>query len=90
MSILRKSLLAAACTLAFAGQVAAVHINESFDGAWVDPAAVGNQKGLMVDYIPAANTFFFAFFTYNASGEQLWTVGSVVIQDGVRDYGLIV
>ena len=43
MSILRKSLLAAACTLAFAGQASAVHINESFDGAWVDPAAVGNQ-----------------------------------------------
>jgi hypothetical protein len=87
MSLLRKSLLAAACTVALAGQASAVHINESFDGAWVDPAAVGNQKGLMVDYIPSANTFFFAFFTYNASGEQLWTVGSVVIQDGVREYG---
>lgn len=88
MSKLRKSLLAAACTFAFAGQAAAVHINESFDGAWVDPSAAGNQKGLMVDYIPSANTFFFAFFTYDGAGDQLWTVGAFEVQDGVRDYSV--
>src|SRR5690606_18464112 len=80
------SLLAAACTFAIAGQAAAVHINESFDGAWVDPSAAGLNKGLMVDYIPSANTFFFAFFTYNNSGDQLWTVGAFEVQNGVRDY----
>lgn len=86
MSMLSKSLLAASCALGLAGPAAAIHVNESFDGAWVDPSAAGNQKGLMVDYIPSANTFFFAFFTYDAAGEQLWTVGSFQPEDGLREY----
>jgi len=86
MSNLRKSLLAAACTVAFVGAASATTINEAFDGAWVDPAAVGQNKGLMVDYIPQANVFFFAFFTYDASGNQLWSVGSFQPQPGQATY----
>lgn len=82
----RKSLLAAACSVAIAGQAGAVHINEAFDGSWVDPAAVGQNKGLLVDYIPSANVMFFAFFSYDNAGEQLWTVGAIEPQAGVFDY----
>lgn len=86
MSTLRKTLLAAVCATAFAGTAAASHINESFDGTWIDPAAIGTNKGMLVDYIPAARTFFFAFFTYNEAGEQIWITNNFVVQDGVRDY----
>lgn len=83
----RKSLLAAACSLAMIGQASAVHINESFDGSWgVFGDGPARNKGLLVDYIPSANTFFFAFFTYDQAGNQLWTVGSFVPQPGVFEY----
>lgn len=86
MSLFRKTLLASACTFAIASPASAVQINESFDGSWVDPSAVGTNKGLLVDYIPSADTLFFAFFTYEANGTPLWTVGNVTVQDGVGDY----
>jgi hypothetical protein len=86
MSLLRKSLLATACSFALAASASAITINESFDGAWVDPAAIGQNKGLMVDYIPAANTMFFAFFTYDGAGNPLWTVGAFQPQPGVATY----
>ncbi|MCB1554314.1 MAG: hypothetical protein KDJ14_10965 [Xanthomonadales bacterium] len=83
----RKSLLAAACSLVMIGQASAVHINESFDGSWgVFGDGPARNKGLLVDYIPQVNTFFFAFFTYDQAGNQLWTVGSFEPQDGVFDY----
>lgn len=87
MRHLRTTLLATSCWLALAGPAAAVHINESFDGAWVDPAAIGTNKGLMVDYIPSANTFFFAFFSYDNAGNQVHLVGAFPVQNGVFNYG---
>ena len=86
MSMFRKSLLAFACSAALVGSASANHINESFDGAWVDTTAVGTNKGLMVDYIPSANVFFFAFFTYNPAGQQIWLTGQFSPQAGVFDY----
>jgi len=86
MSKFRKTLLAAVCATAFAGSASASHINESFDGAWVDPSAIGTNKGLLVDYIPSAGALFFAFFTYDEQGRQMWLVNSFVVQPGVREY----
>jgi hypothetical protein len=86
MHHLRTSLLAAACALACTA-AATAGINESFDGAWVDTGAPGKNKGLMVDFIPGANTLFFAFFSYDNAGNQVHLVGAFPVQDGVVDYG---
>lgn len=88
MSKFTKSLLALACAAALSAPAAATTINESFDGAWVDTSAVGKNKGLLTDYIPSANTLFFAFFTYDDAGEQVWMVGGLSPEDGVTRYSV--
>ncbi len=88
MSNLRKSLLAVVCASAFAGPVAASHITEAFDGNWSDPSAIGTNKGLVVDYIPSANVFYFAFFTYDEQGNQVWFANAFAVEDGISDYSV--
>ena len=86
MTKLSKSLLALACATALSAPAAAATVTEAFDGAWVDTSAIGQNKGLLVDYIPSANVLFFAFFTYAEDGSQVWLTGGVQPQDGVTEY----
>lgn len=86
MSTLRKSLLALGCAAAFAGPAAAVTVTEAFDGAWVDASSIGRNKGMLVDYIPSANVFFFAFFTYDEDGNQVWLTNNFSVDSGTDTY----
>ena len=71
---------------ALAGPAAAVTVTEAFDGAWVDSSAIGQNKGMLVDYIPAANVFFFAFFTYDEAGNQVWMANNFSVEPGTDSY----
>lgn len=81
MAKLTKFLLPALCMagLGMSTAQAAIQINDSIDGAWADPNALG--RGALVDFIPsqsidAANvgngTFFMILFTYDTAGAPLW------------------
>ena len=69
---IRKTLIAAACAVAFTSSVSAAVVTDAFDGAWTKIGGDEN-KGLMVDYIPSANLVFGAFFTYANDGSQIWS-----------------
>ncbi len=86
MKRMRKTLLASCIAAASCSAVSAAHINESFDGAWVDTSTLGARKGLLLDYIPGPGILFFAMFSYNDEGEQLWVQNSFAVQNGVTEY----
>ena len=82
---IRKTLIAAACAVAFTSSVSAAVVTDAFDGAWTKIGGDEN-KGLMVDYIPSINLVFGAFFTYANDGSQVWSVFTVNLVDGQLDY----
>ncbi len=82
---IRKTLIAAACAVAFTSSVSAAVVTDAFDGAWTKIGGDEN-KGLMVDYIPSANLVFGAFFTYANDGSQIWSTIAVPLVDGQLDY----
>ncbi len=86
MRIIRKSLLATSCALALAGPAAANIVTEAFDGAFVDARDIGQNKGLLLDYIPEVNTTFGAFFSYDNAGNQVWSSFAIPMVEGRVDY----
>lgn len=86
MNLLRKTLLASVCALAYAGAAQATVVTEAFDGSWVDSRAVGQNKGLLLDVLPDQNLAFGAFFTYDNQGAPLWVIVPVSLVQGRNDY----
>jgi hypothetical protein len=82
----RKTLLAAACAFAIAGQAQATVVTEAFDGSWTDLNPIGTNKGLLLDILPDQKVAFGAFFTYANDGSQIWVVIQTSLVEGQNSY----
>ncbi|MCB1599339.1 MAG: hypothetical protein R3F18_06925 [Lysobacterales bacterium] len=81
---LKGSLLTGALALAIGAQAhAALTVNDSFEGAWFNPAESG--RGALVDYIattPGNGVLFITIFSFDTAGNPLWLTTQTPVVEG--------
>jgi cytochrome c peroxidase len=78
--MIRRYLALAAAALWLACGIAAAQtptFTGTLSGTWWDPARSGEGQLISFESVGARNVVFFAWFTYNSTGQASWLVGNV-------------